>query len=53
MKAELNDASPKNHISTGARQRQRQMLLMGLEKQYTQDTFSPPCVGCTQPVPLI
>ncbi len=26
---------------------------MSLEKQYTQDSFSPPCVGSTQPLPLV
>jgi len=39
--------------TAGTRQQQWQVLLKGLEKQYTQDSFSPPCVGSTQPLAVI
>ena len=33
--------------------KQGQVVLMGLDKQYIQCTFTPPCAGTTQPLPLI
>ena len=33
--------------------KQGQVVLMGLEKQYIQCTFTPPCAGTTQPPPFI